>query len=126
MNRTILHNDGLALMQHGEQAQPGSISEAQVLGLPEPMQRYLRYAQVVGKAPIRTVRLTQDGVMRMQPGQKWLPFVAQQYFTTKPPAFLWHATMRFLLFVWVSATDRFSQGHGSMHVKLLSVVPMGR
>jgi hypothetical protein len=95
------------------------------LGLPEQMQRYLRYAQVVGKAPIRTVRLTQDGVMRTQPGQKWLPFVAQQYFTTKPPAFLWHATMRFLPFVWVSATDQFSQGHGSMRIKLLSAVPMG-
>lgn len=112
-------------MQHREQAQPGFISEDQVLGLPEPLQRYLRYALVVGKAPIRTVRLKQRGAMRTQPGQKWLPMVAEQYFTTKPPAFLWRTTMRFLPFAWVSAKDRFSQGHGSMRIKLLSVVPMG-
>ncbi len=123
--RRKIYNDGLALLQHGEQAQPGTISKAQVQGLPEPMQRYLRYARVIGKEPIRTVHLTQQGVMRTQPGQKWLPFVAQQYFTTNPPAFLWHATMRLFPFVWISATDRFSQGHGNMRIKLLSVIPMG-
>ena len=125
MNRTILHHDRLTLVQHSERAQSEFISEAQVLGLPEPMQRYLRYARVVGKAPIHTVRLKQEGVMRTQPSQKWLPFVAQQSFTTAPPSFLWHATMRLLPFVWVSATDRLSQGHGSMRIKFLSAVPMG-
>ena len=59
--RNTIHHDGLDLVQYGEQAQPRVISEDQVLGLPEPLQRYLRYAQVVGKAPIRTVRLTQAG-----------------------------------------------------------------
>jgi len=123
--RSTVHNDGLALLLHGEQAQPRLIAQAQVPGLPEPVQRYLRYAQVMGKEPIRTVRLKQEGVMRTQPGQKWLPFVAQQYFATTPPAFLWHATMRLFPFVWISATDRFSEGHGNLRIKLLSVIPMG-
>jgi hypothetical protein len=124
MRRTI-RKDGLALLQRGEQAQPGAITEAQVLGLPEPLQRYLRYAGVVGKAPIRTVRLTQHGFMRMQPGQKWLPMAAQQYFTTTPPAFLWHTTIQPLPLVSISATDRFSDGHGNMHIKLWSAITMG-
>jgi len=121
----IKHNDGLALLQHAEQKQgPGLISAAQVLGLPEPVQRYLNYAQVVGKEPIRTVRLKQQGFIRQQPGQKWFPMVAEQYFTTTPPAFLWHATMRPFPLVWISATDRFSDGHGSMRIKPLSLITM--
>jgi hypothetical protein len=123
MKRAI-RNEALALLQQGEQAQPVLITEAQVRGLPEPMQRYLRYAGVVGKDSIRTVRLKQQGFMRMQPGQKWLPMVAEQYFTTTPPAFLWYATMRPFPLVWVSGTDRFSDDHGSMRVKLLSLITM--
>ncbi len=124
MKHTI-QNEAFEPVQQAEQAQPGLITKAQVLGLPEPVQRYLNYAQVVGKGPIRTVRLTQQGFMRTQPGQKWLPMVAEQSFTTTPPAFLWHCTMRPFPLVRISATDRFSEGHGSMRIKLLSVIPLG-
>jgi hypothetical protein len=124
MNRTI-QNEALALLQQSKPAQPVLITDAHLTGLPEVMQRYLRYAGVVGKAPIRTVRLTQQGVMRQQPHQKWMPLVAEQYVTTKPPAFLWICTMRPFPLAWVSATDQFSQGHGSMRIKLLSAIPLG-
>lgn len=124
MKQTI-QNEVFEQVQQAEQARPGLITEAQVLGLPEPVQRYLKYARVVGKDPIRTVRLTQQGFMRTQPDQKWLPMVAEQAFTTTPPAFLWHCTMRPLPLVWITATDRFSEGHGSMRIKLLSVIPLG-
>jgi hypothetical protein len=89
------------------------------------MQRYLRYAGVVGKEPIRTVRLTQQGVMRQQPGQQWMPLVAAQSFTTKPAAFLWRSTMRPFPLAWISAKDRFTGGHGSMRIKLLSFITVG-
>lgn len=124
MSRTI-RNEARELLQRGQQAQPVPITEAQVLGLPEPAQRYLNYAQVVGKEPIRTVRLKQQGFMRMQPGQKWLPMVAEQYVTTIPPAFLWHTRIQPFPLVSLAGTDRFSDGHGSMHIKLLSVLPLG-
>ncbi|TMD54357.1 MAG: hypothetical protein E6I93_06985, partial [Chloroflexi bacterium] len=119
MNRTIQH-EALALLQQSEQAQPMLITDVGLTGLPEVVQRYLRYAGVVGEEPIRTVRLTQQGVMRQQPGKKWIPLVAEQYFTTKPPAFLWHCTMRPIPPVWITATDQFFQGHGSMRIKLWS------
>jgi hypothetical protein len=124
MTRTR-HNDGRALLQHGEQAQPGLTTQAQVLDLPEVMQRYLSYAHVVGKEPMRMVRLKQQGFMRTQPGQKWMPLVAEQYFTTNPPAFLWHCTMRPFPLAWISATDRFVGGHGSMVIKLMSFINVG-
>jgi Family of unknown function (DUF6544) len=118
----IKHNDELVRLQHAAQEQgPSLITAAQVLDLPAPVKRYLNYAQVVGKEPIRTVRLKQQGFFRQQPGQKWFPMVAEQYFTTTPPAFNWHAKMRLFPLVWISATDRLSDGHGSMRIKPLAL-----
>jgi hypothetical protein len=119
-----IHHDGLALLQQADQEQSGLITEDQVLALPAPVQRYLAYAQVIGKDPVCTVRLSQKGFMRQQPGQKWIPLVAEQYFSTTPHAFLWHGTMRLFPFFWMTGTDRFSGRHGTMRIKLLSVIPM--
>lgn len=124
MHRTRQH-EALALLQQSEQTQPIPITDAHVTRLPGPVQRYLRYARVVGKEPIRTVRLKQRGVMRTQPDQKWMPLVAEQYFTMKPPAFLWSCTMRPFPLAWTSATDRFTGGHGSMVIKFLSFITVG-
>ncbi|MFL5701679.1 MAG: DUF6920 family protein [Ktedonobacteraceae bacterium] len=124
MKHTI-HHEAFELLQRSEQAQPSFITEAQVLGLPEIMQRYLRYTGVVGKESIRTVHLKQKGFMRQQPSQKWLPLLAEQYFTTTPPAFLWHGTIWPFPLVSMSATDRFSDGHGNMLIKLWSFITVG-
>lgn len=63
--------------------------------------------------------------MRTQPGQKWIPLVAEQYFTTTPPAFVWNCTMRLFPLAWISATDQFTGGHGRMIIKLLSFITVG-
>ena len=41
-----------------------------------------------------------------------------------PHAFLWHGTMRPFPFFWMTGTDRFSVGHGTMRIKLLSLLPL--
>src|SRR6266851_6310347 len=120
--RSTIPTAALELLQQSEQTHPVLITEADVLRLPEAMQRYLRYTRVVGKEPIQTVRLKQRGFFRTQPGQKWLPMVAEEYFTTNPFAFLWHGKIRLLPLISISAWDRFSNGHGSLLVKLLSLV----
>jgi hypothetical protein len=123
--RSMIHNEALALLQKSQQTRQGIITEAQMVGLPEPVQRYLNYAQVVGKEPIRTVRLKQQGFMRMQPGKPWLPMVAEQYVTTTPPAFLWHTKIQPFPLVSIAGTDRFSDSHGSMRIMLMSFIPLG-
>ena len=50
--------------------------------------------------------------------------VAEEYFTTKPFAFLWRGKIRLLPLISISAWDRFSKDHGSLLVKLLSLVPL--
>ncbi len=41
--RRTRHKDGLLLLQHGEQGQPGLITQAQVIGSPEPVRRYKEF-----------------------------------------------------------------------------------
>lgn len=115
-----------ARLQGSEQGQTGIIMEAQMLNLPEVMQRYLRYAQVVGKEPIHTVRLRQRGMYRTHPGQKWLPFVAEQSFTTNPPAFRWQMRSQLFPLISLSVKDQFAEGHGSLRVKLWSRITLAK
>lgn len=119
-----IHKEAFELMQHGTQAQSELITEAQILRLPEAMQRYLRYANVVGKESIRTVRIKQQGEYRTQPGHKWLPMGAKQYATTNPVAFFWHMKSQSFPLVSLSVTDQFSDGHGNLSVRLCSLIPV--
>jgi hypothetical protein len=98
------------------------ITEEDLSGLPEPVQRYLRYTQIIGKERVRTVRLKQKGFFRTKPDQKWMPLRAEEYFTVDPPGFLWHGKMRMFPFVNVAAIDKFSKGEGSLIVKMLSLI----
>lgn len=112
------------LFQQSRDTPPVIVTEAHLIGLPEPVQRYLRGAHVVGKQAVRAVRLKQKGFFRRGLDQKWLPLVAEQYYTTQPPAFLWYGTIRPFPLVSISAKDVFSEGHGNMLVKLLSLVTL--
>ena len=87
------------------------------------MRRYLHYARVVGKAPIRAVRLRQRGAMSMAEGSKWLPMTAEQYFTTNPPAFLLYGTLHPFPLLSVSATDLYANGHGTLRIKAMGLIP---
>lgn len=98
-----------------------NVTEKDLDGLPEPVQRYLRYTQIIGKEKARTVRLKQKGYFRTKVDQKWMPLKAEEYFTVDPPAFLWYGKIKALPFVNAAAIDKFANGEGSLVVKMLSV-----
>jgi hypothetical protein len=97
------------------------ITEEDLAGLPEPVRRYLRFTQIIGKERARTVRLKQKGFFRTRTDQKWMPLRAEEYFTVDPPGFLWYGKMRMFSFVNVAAIDKFSNGKGRLDVKLMSL-----
>jgi uncharacterized protein DUF6544 len=117
MNSTI-HNETLALLEQVQQAHPVLITEAHLLGLPEVVQRYLRYSQVVGKEIPRTVRLKQIGKFRQSAQQPWMNLHAKQYYSVNPPGFLWVGTIRKGGLPLVRARDRYWNGKGNMQIKL--------
>jgi hypothetical protein len=99
------------------------ITEADLTGLPEPVQRWLRFSQIVGKAPVATVRLKQRGFFRLGPEKGWLPFTAEQYYTVAPPAFLWATEMHLAPGFTIIGRDRYWDGHGNMLIKPLGLFP---
>jgi len=98
------------------------ITEEDLKKLPEPVQRYLKYSQVVGKKRLQTVRLKQQGCFRLRPDQSWSNLEAEQYYTTNPPAFLWYARVKVAPFVWIAGRDLFTKGKGNMLIRLFSTI----
>jgi hypothetical protein len=100
------------------------VTEADLVGLPEPVQRWLRWSNVLGTPYPVTVRLTQEGEFRMGQDRGWMPFRAQEYYTTDPPGYVWTVTFRMAPLVTVSGRDRYTEGQASILMRLLSLIPV--
>jgi hypothetical protein len=100
--------------------------EDDLRALPEPVQRWLRWAQVVGKPIPATVRLTQEGRFRQAEGQPWMPFTAEEHFTTDPPGFVWKTTMRMAPGIAIVGRDAYVAGRGSIDMRLLGLIPVAQ
>ena len=91
-------------------------------GLPEPAQRYLRYAGVVGRPLVGTVRVRQRCQMRPAPNGMPFPIVAEQWYSVEPPGFIWDATVPVGCIPVVRGRDGYLEGRGLMTVKAGSVI----
>jgi hypothetical protein len=112
-----------ALLADARPAGSAAVTEAELAGLPEPVRRWLRYSGVVGTQRPRTVRLRQEGELQLE-GRGWLPYRAEQYFTTDPPGFLWKLGLRMAPLVWVRGRDQYRGGQASMQMRALSLIPV--
>ena len=116
-----MKGDVREIYEKSKESEPDIVQEESILGLPEPVQRHLRYAGIVGKERVNTVRLRQTGNIRQKREQSWMPFTAEQYYTTNPPAFLWKASVKFGPIPKFTVRDKYYQGKGNMQVKLFSL-----
>jgi hypothetical protein len=98
------------------------ITEENISGLPESVQRYLRYSKVIGHEKINCARLKQQGFIRMNPDAKWMPIEAEEYYTVDPPALLWHCRAKMMPLLTFEAVDKYVDNTGSMQGKLLSFI----
>jgi len=99
------------------------VTEADLVPLPEPVQRYLRAAGVVGQPRVRNYRLRFHGRIRSDPDSGWMPFEAdQQSFADRPTRlFLMRARMFGLP---VLVFHRLASGRATMQVKILGAFPI--
>jgi hypothetical protein len=100
----------------------GIVTEADIKNLPEPVKRWLRYSEVIGKEKVVSIRLKQNGFFRMKIDGAWMPFEAEEYFTVDEPAFIWQAKMKMAPFFYATGRDRYYNGKGNMLFKLASIV----
>jgi len=110
------------LTEDGSKTQSKTFSFNDLEGLPEPVQRYFKYALRDGQEYIKFVRLKQIGEFRMKENQPWMSIKAEQYFTTEDPAFIWRVKSTVAPFIWIEGRDMYYQGKGNMLIKLLSTI----
>jgi len=113
-----------SLLTASTMVEAATVNERDLALLPEPVQRWLRWAQVAGKEFPVTVRLEQEGRFRQAEGGNWMTFTAEEYFTVDPPGFVWRTRMQLFPFVSIVGRDRYAGGKGSIEMRLLGLVPV--
>jgi hypothetical protein len=102
----------------------GLVEEAMLEGIPEPVQRYLRYAGIIGKPFINSVRLKQIGKFRQGNDQPWMDITADEYYTVNPPGLVWNATFRIAGLPLIKGYDRYYHARGNMQGLIAAMFPI--
>jgi hypothetical protein len=103
--------------------EPVTITEADLAGLPEPVQRYLHVAGVVGTPRVRGFRAQMTGRIRGSADAEWMSFSAEQYnFFDPPRRYFWLEAVRGGL--PVDGLHAYGQTDASMRIRLLSLIPV--
>lgn len=113
-----------ALALEGTAAQPPSvITEGDLAPLPVPVQRYLRFAGVVGQPRVQSFHVRMHGRIRAAADAPWMPFTAEQQSFVHPPRryFYMQATRSGLP---LDGLHAYAEGGASMRIKLLSMFPI--
>lgn len=98
------------------------LTEKDLQHLPPPVQQYLRYAGVVGKPKVHSVKLVFEGRMRGRK-QDWFPFVSEQYNFFDVPTRLFF--MKGKMFgINVPGYHAYKNGDASMQIKLFGWIPV--
>lgn len=85
------------------------VTEQDLEGLPEPVQKWLKQANIVGREKTFAVRLRQKGLIRTTKKQPWMPAQAEQYFTVDRPGFVWKVRVKVNLFLFLVSRDNISR-----------------
>jgi hypothetical protein len=90
-------------------------------GLPEPLQRYFKFALQDGQHYISYVKLKHNGTFRQDEGQGWMPIDGREFFTTENPGFVWFAKIKPFPLFWISGKDTYIEGKGNLQIKIMSL-----
>lgn len=103
-------------------ADSGIITEEDLKHLPAVVQKYLKYAGVIGKEKIRNVRIEFEGEMRSRK-MDWFRFTSKQYNTFDPlsRSFFMYGDM---MGTSVPGYHSYKDGKASMLVKLFALIPV--
>src|ERR1019366_5290720 len=121
MRRRFLHEVAAA----GFPAGPGPadvVGDDQIISLPQPAQRYLRFMGVVGRPRDWSFRLGFRGRFRTKPEQPWMQCEAWQYNNCLALARVFHIRIRMGGLLPVIARDNYIYGRGRMLVKVLDLL----
>lgn len=98
------------------------MSDADLEGLDEPVQRYLAFAGVAGRAIDRSLLVRMQGRFRLKPDGPWMPMVAWQCNLAQPVSRVFAMVIRFGGAIPMIGSDTYLSGTGRMVGKLGGLV----
>lgn len=103
-------------------AEKKAIDYNELKNLPKPVQKYFQIV-LKDKAPIiNRTYISQSGGFRMdENSEKFSKTEAQQFFSTAPKAFTWHAKISIDAGIYVSVFDSYTDSKASIKAKFLSI-----
>lgn len=116
--RAKAHKEAVALLNKNAVV---NLSNQGYANLPLPVKRWLDASGALHANTLHTLRLKQKGKLRMEPGGKWFPVEAEQYFNVDSPSFVWLASIDGGVYS-VAGKDIFDKGKGRMNIRALSLL----
>lgn len=89
----------------------------QLKNLPEPVQRYFKYALTEGQSYVSYLRLKHNGTFKTAPDKDWIDIEGKQYFIGEKPGFVWIGKTKLF-----KAVDTYVNNTGSLKVYLFSFI----
>jgi len=119
MNRMV-ENEIDGLIAEAKNIRVMTYSVKDIEGLPEPVQRYFRYALKDGQEYIRFASMKAVGKFRRPLQKQWTKMTTRQYFITKPLGMIFDAVMKQNAIMWFDIRDKYYREKGGMFVNMLS------
>ncbi len=110
-------NQVKAVFLHSKRILGQQFSKSQLIGLPEPVQRYFNHVFVDNQPYISYVRLKHDGQFKTGLNKKWTLIHGEQYFTTEKPGYIWKGETSMF-----TARDSYIANKGRLTVTLFSLL----
>ncbi len=109
-------------LQRTNNFQTDLLTEADVLTLPEPVQRYLKYAGVLNKPKVRNMRIVFEGQMRDK-GKDFFPFTCEQYNFFDEPTRLFFMKAK-VKGITVPGYHKYTNATALMDIRLFGFFPV--
>jgi hypothetical protein len=97
------------------------LTEEDIKDLPEPIQKYIRISNAIGKEKVRNFRVVFDGEFRTDPSRDWGKMKAEQYTDLTDTTRLYYIEMK-MFGLTVSGFHKYSDAKAAMIGKLAGLV----
>jgi len=107
--------------------EPKIFNSHELVGLPVPVQRYLRAVLTEGQPIVTAVSLEHQGTFNMSTkAEQWYSFNSTQRVITRRPGFDWSARIAMMAGVPVLVHDAYIAGQGTLHAAIFGLVSVAQ
>lgn len=101
-------------------------TELELAALPAPVQRFIRRSGFVGRPHTQNAKIIwQEMLLRRAPDAAWMRLTCEQFDAVREPTRLAFMKAKLAGVVPFEGLDAYQDGHGSMRMKLLKILPVG-